>query len=517
MSSHAHLHGSYEPALVILSLLIAILAGYSTLDLAGRVAAARGAARIAWLAGGAFALGSGIWAMHFTGMLAHVLPFPVSYDLPTVILSLVIAVVIAWPALQISGGARLTPPRLLGGGALVGAGILAMHYSGMWALRQVVLTYNPTLVLLSVVIAVGAATVAIRIAFALRETSGAPAFPRKLGAAVILGIAIAGMHYTGMAATAFAGTAEPTNALALSSIALPLGVGIAVVSLLILGLVIGLSLLDRRLDRQSRALMVANEQYRSLFDRHPDAVFALDSAGTCRSLNPNAADFLGQVTANVVGRSLLELAPPEAQPLLHSALEQTRNGIAAQNILPWPGVDGTLRRWDATYIPMVIDDAITGVYLIAHDETARYAAEIAQQQSTAALDAARVEQQQLLDTLAEMDTPILPVADGVLVVPLIGPFDETRSDRLQARTLVQTERTRAHTIVLDITGVPVVDTAAARALINLSQALRMLGTRCIVVGLSPEVAQTVVQLGLGLDTLITRRDLRDGIATALQR
>lgn len=515
-AQHASIHGTYEPALIILSLLIAVMAGYSALDLAGRVAAARGLPRVAWLAGGAVALGSGIWAMHFTGMLAHELPFPVSYDLPTVIFSLIVVIVIAVPALQISGGAQLTPLRLASGGALVGAGILAMHYSGMWALRRVELTYNPALVALSGVIAVGAAIVAIRVAFALREETGKLALPRKFGAAVILGIAIAGMHYTGMAATTFTPLDEPTNALDLSIIALPLGIGIAVVSLLILGMAIGLSLIDRRLDRQSRALMLADQQYRSLFDRHPDAVFALDNAGVCQSLNPTAAAFLGRREIDLVGQNLITLAPESEQSRLRAALERVQAGEPTQDTLTWPDPTGVLRQLRVTYVPMVLDQSVTGAYLIAHDETARYAAEAAQAQSAAALTAAHMEQQQLLTTLAEMDTPILPVAAGVLVVPLIGPFTEARSERLQVRTLHAVEAVRAHTVVLDITGVPIVDTAAARGLIGLSQALRMLGSRCIVVGLSPEVAQTVVQLGLGLDTLLTRRDLRDGIAAALK-
>jgi methyl-accepting chemotaxis protein PixJ len=136
MTSHGSISANGSPILVALSLLIAVLASYSAVNLAGRVAAARSAARLAWLAGGAIALGGGIWAMHFTAMLAHVFPGPVGYDLPTVALSLLMAVAIAVPALYLGGGAELTLSRLLGGGALVSSGIITMHYTGMAALRQ---------------------------------------------------------------------------------------------------------------------------------------------------------------------------------------------------------------------------------------------------------------------------------------------------------------------------------------------------------------------------------------------
>jgi PAS domain S-box-containing protein len=373
-AEHVHIHGTYEPALVILSLLIAVMAGYSALDLAGRVAAARGSARVAWLAGGATALGSGIWAMHFTGMLAHQLPYPVSYDLPTVIFSLLIAIGIAVPALQLSGGASLAWPRLLGGGVLVGVGILAMHYSGMWALRQVTLSYDPALVALSAVIAVVAASVAMRVAFTLREATGTPALPRKLGAALLLGLAISGMHYTGMAATAFTPLDEPTSALALSVIALPLGIGIAVISLVIFGITLAMSLLDRRLDRQNRALLLADQQYRSLFDHHPDAVFALDRNGVCRSLNPAAAALFGRSAAALIGQDLAALLPEPEQAALRAMIDVALNGAATQGDLVWPDQAGAQRRVRVTYVPMVLDGAVAGLYLIVHDETARYAA-----------------------------------------------------------------------------------------------------------------------------------------------
>lgn len=515
-SQHTSLHSGADPVLVALSLIIAVIASYSAVDLAGRVAAARGAARLAWLLGGALALGGGIWAMHFTAMLVHPFPAPVGYDLPTVALSLLIAIVAAAPALQFSGGASLTWPRLLAGGALVGAGIGAMHYTGMAALRQVALTYDPALVALSIGIALVAATVALRVAFALRAVSGAPALPRKLAAASLLGVAISGMHYTGMAATSFAPLASGEAALGLQAAALPLGVGIAVVTILTLGLTLSMGLLDRRLAQQSRARTRAEQQYQSLFTHHPDAIFALDRDNACQSLNPAAAALLGRAADTALGQDLLALAPDSERPALRAALARVRDGEAAEGALSWPGPAGEPRSLRVTYVPSIVGDEVTGSYLIAYDETARYAAEAAERASAAALAVSQAAQQQLRDTIVAMDTPILPVAEGVLVVPLVGGLDAGRVDQLLERTLARVEASRARTVLLDVTGVPLLDTAAATGLLRLGRALRLLGAHCTVVGLGTEAAQALVQLGADLDALDTRRDLQDGIRAALQ-
>lgn len=512
MTSHFDLA---QLALVALSLVIAVIASYSAIDLTGRVAASRGLARRAWLSGGSLALGSGIWAMHFTAMLAHPFPAPIEYDLPIVALSLLVAVAITVPAMVLGGGASLSWPRLLGGGGLVGAGIISMHYIGMAAIRGVALRYSPPLVALSVAIAVGAGTLALNVAFALRSTTGLPALRRKLGAAVILGVAISGMHYTGMAATTFVPLAG-LSVTGLQTATLPLGIGIALVTILILGLTLAMGLLDRRLDQQIEARARAEQRYQSLFARHPDAIVALTFDGVCHEANPAAAALLGQEAGAIRGQSLLDLAPGAARPALQSALTTLQAGVATTGALEWPTSAGEPRSLHVTYVPIIIDAVVAGAYMIAHDETARVAAEAAERASLAALAEAQVAERRLRDTIAAMDTPILPVAEGVLVVPLIGDLDAARGEELLARVLARAAATRAHTLLLDITGVPLVDQPAAAALVRLGQALRLLGARCMLVGLSGEAAQTLVHLGLDLSTLDTRRDLQEGLRAARQ-
>lgn len=238
--------GSYDARLVALSVAIAILASYTALDLARRVTAARDRMRVVWLAGGAMAMGLGIWSMHFIGMLAFRLAAPVSYNLPTVLVSLLVAIGVAALALVVVSRPSLSLVAWLGGGSLMGLGIAAMHYSGMAALRMpLTLRYAPVPLTLSLVIAVGASLAALGIAFRLRAGGR-----RKLtgASAVVMGVAITGMHYTGMAAAIFtmtagsAGLIDPTAAAPLL-----VAVAVAIATLVVLGFALLASLVDQYL------------------------------------------------------------------------------------------------------------------------------------------------------------------------------------------------------------------------------------------------------------------------------
>src|SRR2546426_7845 len=143
--------GSYHYGLVALSVFIAMFAAYAALDLAARVTAATGWTRAIWLLGGAAAMGIGIWSMHYIGMLAFVLPISVAYHWPTVLLSLVAAILASVIALHVVSRQRMHPARALAGSVLMGAGIAGMHYIGMDAMRLPAVTqFNPFLVVLSV-------------------------------------------------------------------------------------------------------------------------------------------------------------------------------------------------------------------------------------------------------------------------------------------------------------------------------------------------------------------------------
>jgi diguanylate cyclase len=194
---------TYNHWLVFLSIVIATLASYTALDLAKRITASAGIAARAWLLGGAFSMGVGIWSMHFVGMLAFSLPIPLGYDLETTLASLVISIVVSEFALSTVSRDRLDRKKLMVGGVLMGLGICAMHYTGMAAIpTHPHVTYDPLLFAASVVIAIGASLAALWIAFSLRTNAGWKVYA-KFGSALVMGIAITGMHYTGMAAAHF--------------------------------------------------------------------------------------------------------------------------------------------------------------------------------------------------------------------------------------------------------------------------------------------------------------------------
>ncbi|NIE74775.1 EAL domain-containing protein [Pantoea sp. Ap-967] len=197
------LTGSYSSSLVLISLCVAILASYTALDLTGRIATAKGRAVYLWMGGGALAMGIGVWSMHFIGMLAFSLPISLGYDIGLTAFSLLIAVLSSGFALWLVSQPSL-PSLQLGLGALImGAGIACMHYTGMAAMRMLPgIDYDPTLFGASLAIAVGASAAALWIAFRLRQHTPYVRQIRGL-AAMLMGVAIVGMHYTGMAAANF--------------------------------------------------------------------------------------------------------------------------------------------------------------------------------------------------------------------------------------------------------------------------------------------------------------------------
>jgi NO-binding membrane sensor protein with MHYT domain/putative methionine-R-sulfoxide reductase with GAF domain len=243
-----HLGSTHNPVLVILSVIVAIIASYTALDLAGRVVAARGRAQWAWLVGGAAALGTGIWSMHFTAMLAFQLPIPVIYHVPTVILSDLAAVFASVLALWIVSRPTLTRRSLIGGGLTMGAAIVIMHYSGMSAMRlQARLSYEPVLFIASIVIAVIASIAALWLAFRFRTIKTTKDALGKFASAIVMGFAISGMHYTGMMAAHFTQDDSLIVSTAQSIDVAQFGApAILIATIMVLGIALVTSLLDQR-------------------------------------------------------------------------------------------------------------------------------------------------------------------------------------------------------------------------------------------------------------------------------
>ncbi len=196
--------GYFETPLVLLSVLVAILASYTALSLAERVSRTQGQAARWWIAGGAFAMGTGIWAMHFVGMLAFRLPIALGYDLGITLLSWLLPIAVSAVALWQLGGAALSWPALARSAVLLGIGITAMHYVGMAAMQMAPgIVYDLGLVAASAAIAIAAAAAALWIGFRLRASASPRVLLYRGAASLVMGFAIVGMHYTGMAAASF--------------------------------------------------------------------------------------------------------------------------------------------------------------------------------------------------------------------------------------------------------------------------------------------------------------------------
>jgi len=190
--------GTYNPYLVALSVLVAGFASYTALDLGGPVPPAQGPTHRIWLAAAALIMGGGIWSMHFVAMLAFMLPIPMSYDVGLTVLSLVLAILAASGGFYVISRPGVSHLRLVVSGVFMGIAISGMHYTGMAAMRGPVdLSYERQWVALSVIIAIGTATLSLWLAF--RSTDPG----QKLAAAIVMGLAISGMHYTGMRAAVF--------------------------------------------------------------------------------------------------------------------------------------------------------------------------------------------------------------------------------------------------------------------------------------------------------------------------
>jgi diguanylate cyclase (GGDEF)-like protein len=252
---------SYNALLVLCSLAIAILAAYTALHMAGQVSSTttRQSAR-AWTAGGACAMGLGVWSMHFVAMLALRLPIPLGYDLALTVYSMLVAVAASAFALWLVSRERLTLRAWAGGSVLMGGGIAAMHYIGMAALHmQPSIEYDPLWFAASIAVAVAASAAALWLAFRLRG-SARRTLPARAAAAVVMGFAIVGMHYTGMAAARIAPDAI-CGAANGAGIPVPwLATLVIVVTVAILGITLVVSVLDRQIRSRTARLAASLEQ-----------------------------------------------------------------------------------------------------------------------------------------------------------------------------------------------------------------------------------------------------------------
>jgi PAS domain S-box-containing protein len=382
---------SYDAGFVLLSVIVAMIASYAALDLAGRVRSESGTTRMGWLAGGGAVMGLGIWSMHFVGMLAFHLPVPIAYDLPLMLLSVAVAIGASLLALRVISQATLGVRTLVPAGMLMGVAIAGMHYLGMASLRaDAHLSYVPSVVALSVVIAIVASLAALWLAFRFRSDVTAKGMLLKILSAVVMGVAISGMHYTAMGAARFIPSQRlprPGHFILASS---ELGGAVVVSTLLIIVLALIGALIDRKLQVRSAAtrqlvdetvqLGKSEQQYRLLFDHNPNpmwvytrstrAFLAVNQAAIAR-YGYNRKEFLSMTLNDL--RVWSDKSPVEAITFDTGASTDSWNGRHKKK-------DGTLISVEGTSQAILFDGQESRLAL-ALDVTDRRQAEEALRQS----------------------------------------------------------------------------------------------------------------------------------------
>ncbi len=315
------LQGTYNFWLIGLSIALAMVTAFTSLDLAGRVTATEHRAKWFWLWGGALSMGLGIWAMHYVGMLAFSLPVPVVYHYPTVMVSLLAAVAASAVALFTVSRERVSAVSLVAGGAIMGGGIAAMHYTGMAAMRlPAMMEYQGPLFALSLAVAFVTAWAALVLAFRSRQEKGASR--RKLASTLVMGSAIPLVHYTGMWAVRFYASAVPFNPLHTVRISWLGTLVISVTSFAALLLTIGSAFFDRILAVQSNAIDIARDgeqRFRLLADAIPQIVWTANPDGGVDYCNQRFYEITGFGKEQALGLSWkASLHPDDQAPALEN-------------------------------------------------------------------------------------------------------------------------------------------------------------------------------------------------------
>lgn len=295
--------GSYDYGLVALSIAIAILGSYATIDLAARVKASHGGTRLCWRIGGATAMAIGTWAMHYTGMLAFSLPVHISYDWPTSLLAFLPSLFASAIALIVVIRPKMQSPRAVIASVFIGGGIAGLHYTSMESMRlQGMHRYSAPLVALSVVLAMIFSVLSIWLTFLFREgPSGWKS--RKLGSVVLLGTAIWLMHYTGMASASFMTSATEPDLSHAVRISVLDAFGIGAVALTVLVVALVTSTVDRL--QQAKALLD------ELFEQAPQANVLLSVDNLVIRVNREFTRLFGYQAEETRGRPLGELMVPD--------------------------------------------------------------------------------------------------------------------------------------------------------------------------------------------------------------
>ena len=423
------LQGQYHPGLVVLSLVIAIFTSWMAFQMTAYSRSQASISRqlhLLCLFAGSLALGCGVWAMHFIGMLAFELCTSVAYDPGLTLLSIVPSVAASFVALATISRRAVTAPRLLWSGLLVGLGIGAMHYMGMHAMRVgLSLRYDPLLFVLSLVVAVVLASVALWVRFGLRGWRGAlGAAQRNLIGAVVMGCAIAGMHYMGMQASRFVGTIPPGNDADANRPLLVISVTLLTVALTIL---VASAVGVLRYRELFRHLNQSENWTRSLLTTTVDGVITIDKEGNIVDFNGAAERILGWRRDEIIGRPISLLVSDVRQSEQHGLLHYLRTGqgdaVHSSEEILYLRKDGA---------PVAVQRSMASARLADQDLYVLFITDVSERR--AMLAALRESEQQLRSLMGNLpgiafrcttaeNQPMLFISDGVEAVTGYPPAD----------------------------------------------------------------------------------------------
>ncbi|PKA16153.1 MHYT domain-containing protein [Leptospira haakeii] len=307
-SSVKLLTATYNPWLVVLSVLMAIFASYIALQIVGQKVPESSPPITKYLISSAasLALGCGVWSMHFIGMLSFELCTTVQYDKSLTILSIFPSLLASTVALSFVNRPKISSTELILGGVLVGSGIGAMHYTGMGAVETApYLRYDPWFFALSIIVAVVLAILSLWVRFGLENLKLGTLWPSIISS-VTMGSAISGMHYTGMAAARFIGEETTPTPQTADSTFLALSVSLITIAFTLFAFAVNWFLRYRDLVNDLR---ISESRLRTIITTAVDGVITMDSQGRIREFNRSAELIFGYTNKEVIGKNIRELMP----------------------------------------------------------------------------------------------------------------------------------------------------------------------------------------------------------------